>query len=50
MVEFISADTVRKILKYDILTSTMTEALKKFSQKLVVQPVRAVLPVAKEGG
>ena len=50
MEEFINADTVRNVLNYEDLISLMEKALCKFSDKCVVQPVRSVLHVQKEGG
>lgn len=50
MEKYIDADVIKNILKYEDLIPLMEKALSKFSDKCVVQPVRSVLPVEKEGG
>ena len=50
MEQFIDADVIRNVLKYEDLIPLMEKALSKFSDKRVVHPVRSVLPVEKEGG
>ncbi|KAL4239227.1 hypothetical protein ACF0H5_000044 [Mactra antiquata] len=50
MEKLITADEVKDVLQYDRLIDVMEKALVLFSKKNVVQPVRTVLPVKKEGG
>ena len=50
MEQFIDADVIKNVLKYEDLIPLMEKALSKFSDKRVVQPVRSILPVEKEGG
>lgn len=50
MENFINAEKVRSVLTYDKLTTVMEEALSQYSSRHVVQPVRSVVPVQKEGG
>lgn len=47
---YINAEQVEKVLTYEQLMSVMEKALGKFSSSCVLQPVRSVLPVQKEGG
>ena len=48
--KFISASDVKRILTYELLINKMEEALAKFSDNRVVQPVRSVLPVTAHSG
>lgn len=50
MDNFITADQIMRVLTYDALIDTMAKALTTFSSESVVQPVRTVMPVKKEGG
>lgn len=50
MENYISGEKVKAVLGYDKLLDVMEKALSKFSSKHVVQPVRSVVAVQKEGG
>lgn len=50
MENFITAETVKSVLKYDSLIKVIEQALSKYSSRNVIQPVRSVVPVPKEGG
>lgn len=50
MENFITAEKVRSVLTYDKLTTVMEQALSQYSSRHVVQPVRSVVSVQKEGG
>ena len=48
--KFIPASKVKDVLTYKLLIPKMEDALAKFSNKKVVQPVRSILPVTEANG
>jgi ornithine cyclodeaminase/alanine dehydrogenase-like protein (mu-crystallin family) len=46
----VESEAVKQVLHYGDLIESMAEALKRFSERSVVQPVRSVVPVDEHQG